>query len=291
MAPPKGKGAAARSNPAVPPAVHDLSEDPESHEHLESLDDDNGASHTPPSPDLEAELARLREALVAAQDLIATLQQTNPVAPPGASVPPPIASGPSPVAVAPAAEPKVNKPTEFSGKLSEYSTFISQCLLTFTMCPNTYNTDERKVLFVVSLLRGSALSWAREIAENENHLLRNDYTAFKTAMSNVYLDQNYKELCQTKLDSLQQTRSAASYAVEFATLAAALTLNDEAKCLNFYRGLGQDVKDGMAIIGRASTYDALVKQAISIDQRSHQRRLESKSESNNQNKSRFSGNT
>src|SRR5204863_8596493 len=85
------------------------------------------------------------------------------------------------------------------------------------------------------------------------------------------------------------TRSAASYAVEFATLAAALTLNDEAKCLNFYRS--QDVKDGMAIIGRASTYDALVKQAISIDQRSHQRRLESKSESNNQNKSRFSGNT
>ena len=110
-------------------------------------------------------------------------------------------------------------------------------------------------------------------------------------MSNVYLDQNYKELCQTKLDSLQQTRSAASYAVEFATLAAALTLNNEAKCLKFYRGLGQDVKDGMAIIGRASTYDALVKQAISIDQRSHQRHLKSKSESNNQNKSRFSGNT
>ena len=182
-------------------------------------------------------------------------------------------------------DPKLPPPSEFSGKISEFRNFMAQCTLTFTMYPNTYNTDERKVLFVVSLLRSSE----REIAENENHLLRNDYTAFKTAISNVYLDQNYKELYQTKLDSLQQTRSAASYAVEFATLAAALTLNDEAKCLNFYRS--QDVKDGMAIIGRASTYDALVKQAISIDQRSHQRRLESKSESNNQNKSRFSGNT
>src|SRR5947207_15174432 len=112
MAPPKGKGAAARSNPAVPPAVHNLSENPESHEHLESLDDNNDASHTPPSPDLEAELVRLREALAAAQDLIVALQQANP------TVPPPGASGPPPVAVAPAAEPKVNKPTEFSGKLS-----------------------------------------------------------------------------------------------------------------------------------------------------------------------------
>src|SRR5437667_10492945 len=100
MAPPKGKGAASRGNPPA-----SFSENPESHEHLESLDDDNDASHTPPSPDLEAELVRLREALAAAQDLIVALQQANPtVPPPGASVPPPIA------AVAPAAEPKVNKP-------------------------------------------------------------------------------------------------------------------------------------------------------------------------------------
>ena len=82
-------------------------------------------------------------------------------------------------------------------------------------------------------------------------------------MSNVYLDQNYRELYQTKLDSLRQTRSAASYAVDFATFSAPLSLNDKALCLNFYRGLSQDVKDGMAIIGRASTYAALVKQAIS----------------------------
>src|SRR5437667_4709593 len=112
-----------------------------------------------------------------------------------------------------------------------------------------------------------------------------------------YLDQNYREFCETKLNALRQTKSAAAYSVEFATLSAPLSLNDEALCLNFYRGLHDDVKDRMAIIGRASTYAALVKQAISIDQRRHQRRLESKSESgsssapsNSQNKTRSSTN-
>src|SRR5213075_2588453 len=64
MAPPKGKGAAARSNPSAP----SLPEEP--------LDDDNGTSYT---PDLEDELARLREALAAAQDRIVALEQGNPL--------------------------------------------------------------------------------------------------------------------------------------------------------------------------------------------------------------------
>src|SRR5438552_18192985 len=146
-------------------------------------------------------------------------------------------------------DPKLTPPPEFSGKISKYRNFIAQCTLTFTMCDNTYNNDEKKVLFVISCLRGTALSWAREIAESENHPLRTDYLAFKTAMSDIYLDQNYRELCETKLNALRQTKSAAAYSVEFATLSAPLSLNDEALCLNFYRGLHDDVKDRMAIVG------------------------------------------
>src|SRR5213075_1230536 len=132
MAPPKGKGAAARSNPSVP----SLPEEP--------LDDDNGTSYT---PDLEDELARLREALATAQDRIVTLEQGNPAA----AVPPVVAAPPvvpvPPVVAAPIATrsaPTVNKPAEFNGKLSEYNTFISQCLLAFTMYPTAYGEDKEK---------------------------------------------------------------------------------------------------------------------------------------------------
>ncbi len=227
-------------------------------------DSQNDESDTPTTPDPNRELMqRLAEQLATANARIAALEAERQQ-PPADRTP---------------KDPKLPPPSEFSGKISEFRNFMGQCTLTLTMCPNTYTTDEKKVLFVISLLRGNALSWARDIVEKENHPLRHDYDAFKSALSNVYLDQNYRELCESKLNTLRQTKSAASYAVEFATLSAPLALNDEALSLNFYRGLGQDVKDGMAIIGRASTYEALVKQAISIDQRSHQRRLESKSES------------
>ena len=130
-------------------------------------------------------------------------------------------------------DPKFPTPPEFSSKISDYHNFIAQCTLTFTMCPNIYDIDEQKVLFIVSLFHGSALSWAREIAENENYPLHNDYLAFKLAMSDVYLDQNYRELCETKLMAFKQTKSAASYSVEFTTLFAPLALNNDALYLEF----------------------------------------------------------
>ena len=252
----------------------------------QTVDPQNDDSDTPATPDPHRELLQqLAEQLATANAHIAALEAERQQ-PPADRLP---------------RDPKITPPPEFSGKISEYRNFIAQCALTFTMRPNTYDDDQRKVLFVISRLRSTALSWARDIVEKENHPLRHDYDAFKTTLSNIYLDQNYRESCENKLNALKQTKSAASYSVEFATLSAPLTLNDEALCLNFYRGLHDDIKDRMAIFGRASTYDALVKQAIRLDQRSHQRRLETKSKSesgssssapsNGQNKSQSSTNT
>jgi hypothetical protein len=153
---------------------------------------------------------------------------------------------------------------------------MAQCTLTFTMCPKTYSSNEKKVLFVVSLLRGTALDWARGVAEDEHHPLRNNYPAFKEALSNLYLDRNYKALCETKLLRLKQTKSAAAYAVEFESLVSVLNLDNDAKCLLFYEHLHPDVKDAIATVGRATTFTALVDQAVSIDQRKFQRRMENK---------------
>src|SRR5438477_1605046 len=142
----------------------------------QATDPRNDDSDTPATPDPNRELMQqLAEQLTTANARIAALEAERQQQPAAQDHQP--------------KDPKLPPPSEFSGKISEFYNFMTQCTLMFTMCPNTYNTNERKVLFVVSLLRGSALSWAREIAENENHLLRNDYTAFKTAMSNFYLDQ------------------------------------------------------------------------------------------------------
>jgi len=173
-------------------------------------------------------------------------------------------------------DPKIPSPPEFSGKVSEFRNFMAQCTLTLHMCPNTYVTDEQKVLFIVSLLRGPALTWARDIPEQPDHQLRNDYPAFKTALSNLYLDRNLKAACEDKLSRLRQTKSAAAYAVEFQTTVAPLGLNNDAECLFFYLGLKSEIKDDLATVGRATTLSGLIDQAIGIDQRKHQRRLEEK---------------
>ena len=144
------------------------------------------------------------------------------------------------------------------------------------MCPNTYVTDEHKVLFIISLLRGPALTWARDIPERPEHPLRNDYSEFKKALSNLYLDRNLKATCEDKLSRLRQTKSAAAYAVEFQSTVAPLGLNDDAECLFFYLGLKPEIKDDLATVGRATTLTALIDQAVGIDQRKHQRCLEEK---------------
>src|SRR5436189_1750327 len=176
-------------------------------------------------------------------------------------------------------DPTIPNPPEFSGKVSEFRNFMAQCTLTFHMCPNTYVTDEQKVLFIISLFRGSALTWARDIPEQPDHHLHKDYSAFKKALSNLYLDRNLKAASEDKLSRLCQTKSAAAYAVEFQSTVAPLGLNNDAECLFFYLGLKPEIKDDLATVGRATTLNALIDQVVGIDQRKHQRRLEEKKSS------------
>src|SRR5213075_3077583 len=78
-------------------------------------------------------------------------------------------------------EPKLERPLLFSGSVKEFRNFMAQCGLHFTLCPSTFDTNETKVLFIVSLLRGQAFNWARAIAMDPSHPMRHDYPAFQDA--------------------------------------------------------------------------------------------------------------
>jgi hypothetical protein len=173
-------------------------------------------------------------------------------------------------------EPKVNRPNEFDGKISEYRTFMSQCLLTFSMQPSQYGENHQKVFFVISYLSGNARALARPILENEDHPHRNDFAAFKKALDTLYLDRNLKHQARDKLSRLKQTKSAATYSVDFQQIIAPLDLNDNAKHILFYLGLKDTIKDALATVGEEEKFYPLVDQVIAIDQRQHQRRMEEK---------------
>ena len=169
-------------------------------------------------------------------------------------------------------EPKLAPPPEFHGKVSEYRNFMAQIALTFALCPRTYPDGRSKVLFVISRLRNRPLDWAREIPGNPLHPYHNDYNAFKTALDNIYLDRNYRELCENRLHNLTVTSSVAAFAAEFQPLVEALDWNESAKCSSFFEKLPDDIKGALAIVGRSDTLDELVNQTVAIDQRLRQAR-------------------
>src|SRR5436305_4426353 len=176
-------------------------------------------------------------------------------------------------------DPTVPLPPEFSGKLSEFENFMVQCDLAFTLCPNTYNCDERKVLLVISRLRGTPLNWARDISKNKVHPLRHNYQAFVEALTNLYGTRTYLEQFENKLLRLRQTNSVAPFAAEFQSLAETLGMDEKTKCMLFYDKLDQKIKDTIVPVGRAFPLNALVNQAIAIDQHHRQRELEIKNNS------------
>lgn len=219
----------------------------------------------PPDPensgqDPADELTRLRQALQEAQAVITTLRRARTLTP----------------AAETTREPKVNKPAEFDGKLSEYSKFISQCLLTFRMCPVSYAEDEQKVFFVISYLTGTPRGWARPILEDESHPLRNDFPAFKKKLDTMYADRNLKQKARDRLGHLKQTKSVATYSAEFQQIIAPLDLDDDSKQSMFYKGLHSDIKKSLIFFPPAKTFDELLEQCISIDQRQYALRQEEK---------------
>jgi hypothetical protein len=167
-------------------------------------------------------------------------------------------------------ELKTVHPSRFSGKNSEFLNFMMQCEVTFEMYPNTYPTDELKVLFIINNLDGNALRWARDIFGDPVHPLRSNYAAFRQALYDMYDDHSYQIKAEEQLTSLRQTKSASAYAVEFQTLAAPLNYNDNALCGFFYQGLKPEVKMAIITQGRATNLSSLIVQAIQFDQHQHQ---------------------
>jgi hypothetical protein len=167
-------------------------------------------------------------------------------------------------------DPKMPPPEMFSGKPSDFKNFMAQITLIFSVCPNTYCNDERRVLFVISRLKDEPLTWANDIAMNPGHPFRHDYPAFKQSLINIYGDRAFKAKSEDNLRTLNQTGSAAAYAQKFQSYAAPLALNDEAKCIMFFGGLKPEIQKACTMAGRATPFYALVDQAITFDQLSFQ---------------------
>jgi Retrotransposon gag protein len=187
---------------------------------------------------------------------------------------------------------KIKEPEPFNGeKRSELQGFLSHCRLMFLTNPDLYSTEQLKIFYAGSLLRGTAYNWFEPLLRRYESFHYNplttlppdeftSFSSFSDAMTRMFGDPDLKNTKTRELYELKQVTSVAIYVSEFQRISAFLGWNDEALCCQFYKGLRENVKDGILGTGpRPQTLADMMTKAQQIDIRIAERIAERKSQS------------
>ena len=169
-------------------------------------------------------------------------------------------------------EPFILAPECYDGDLGLCRSFLLQCSLVFKLQPLTYPTDKAQIAYLIGTLRGEALVWATAVWERGSAAC-SDYSAFTEVMRRVFDHPvRGREASQCLLLLGQGSRSVASFAVEFRTLAVESGWNEEALQGVFLNMLGSDVK--LTSREESSDLEHLMALAIRVNNRLRERRRE-----------------
>ncbi|KAK3574736.1 hypothetical protein QTP86_017539 [Hemibagrus guttatus] len=148
------------------------------------------------------------------------------------------AASPSPPAVA----SPMARPAPFTGSAEDCNGFLLQCSLVLEMQQHLYPDDHAKVAFIISHLDGKALRWAEPLWTQNNPVvtsLSNFIDHFKEVFGKPAWDSSIGErLCRLK----QGLMSVSDYALQFRTLAAASSWNEQALITTYRQGLDPRVR-------------------------------------------------
>jgi Retrotransposon gag protein len=146
-------------------------------------------------------------------------------------------------------------------------------------------TNEDKVIFCATYLRGSAYDWFEPTLTNfmENTpadwkdattATFNSYVTFKANLKKVYNGVNEERIVERQLQALRQTGSATEYASKFQQISSRVEWDDAALNATFYTGLKDHVKDKIARMKRLEELAEMIDTAIRIDNRVYERQME-----------------
>ena len=153
------------------------------------------------------------------------------------------------------------------GDLGQCRSFLLQCYLVFELQPQTYPTDKARIAYLIGALRGEALAWATAVWERSSAACF-DYSVFTEDFDHPVRG---REVSQRLLLLCQGSRSVASFAVEFRTLAVESGWNEEALQGVFFNALGSDVKDELTSREESSDLEHLIALAIWVNNRLRER--------------------
>jgi Ty3 transposon capsid-like protein/Zinc knuckle len=166
---------------------------------------------------------------------------------------------------------KVREPDTFDGsdprKLRD---FLVSCNLHFRDRPRVFSDDEKKILFILSYLKGAAINWFEPglmDPTNSAHWMW-DFPVFINELESNFGPHDPvgdAEKALTEL-SMKENWRIVKYNVEFWKLASKLDWNESALCARYFRGLPLRLRTEVLRSGKPNTLAALRMKAQDADE-------------------------
>lgn len=171
-------------------------------------------------------------------------------------------------------ETKSPEPERFDGTCPPVRHFIGQLRLQFALNPTRYSSEEEKVLYTFSLMKGPAFEWACTLLESQDAILKS-HEGVLNAMITLFDAPDRVQTAMHNLANLKQgSNSVSDYATKFKQLAAMVKWEETGLMHHFRQGLASHIKDELAARDWPSTLVEMMTLAIRIDHRLTERAQE-----------------
>ena len=121
--------------------------------------------------------------------------------------------------------------------------FIFRLRIQFALNPDCFQTEEIKVLYMFSLMKGAAFEWASKMFESNVPLLKDFALASQTLLS-IFEEPDRVRRVENELTTLcQGSDPVSTYACKFRQLAVNVRFNEEYLIFRFRIGLCEAVRD------------------------------------------------
>jgi hypothetical protein len=166
---------------------------------------------------------------------------------------------------APTTTIKLNKPMEYTGDRNTTKVFIAQNELIFTSQPYEFQSDQTKILYLASFLRGNAFHWY--FNTNNRGQIPGDYKQFIELFTHYFGQQNEEMEATQRIQNLYQTSSVSKYNQAFNKLSILIDYNENALITLYRKGLKDKVKDLLLACDRPKSILNLQDKCLEIDDR------------------------
>lgn len=181
---------------------------------------------------------------------------------------------------------KVNPPTEYDGSdTKKLRSFLLQCNLVFRANPTHYDTDEKKITFALTYLRGPAQQHFDPYLEAEmeagfdpadHPTFMTNWREFGQELTTTFGDPNPEATAEAELDNLRMASSqkVQNFLVEFNNITSQLNWGQRALRHALYRSLPARLKDALSNAPHAETLQELKTTILTLDRRYWERHEE-----------------